>query len=69
MALYGVNNTENRKSGNNPTPLKAPDFKGFYSSRFAIDSNMTAKNQDALLFTAEHLLVLGIDLIIQSAEK
>ena len=51
------------------TPLKAPDFKGFYSSRFAIDSNMTAKNQDALLFTAEHLLDLGTDLIIQSAEK
>mgnify|MGYP006380447945 CR=1 FL=1 len=43
-------------SGNNPTPLKTPDFKGFYSSRFAIDSNMTAKNiEDALLFTAEHL--------------
>ena len=42
-------------SGNNPTLLKTPDFKGFYSSRFAIDSNMTAKNQDALLFTAEHL--------------
>ena len=56
-------------SGNNPTPLKTPDFKGFYSSRFAIDSNMTAKNQDALLFTAEHLLDLGTDLIIQSAEK
>jgi len=57
-------------SGNNPTLLKTPDFKGFYSSRFAIDSNMTAKNiEDALLFTAEHLLVLGTDLIIQSAEK
>ena len=52
-----------------PTLLKTPDFKGFYSSRFAIDSNMTAKSQDALLFTAEHLLVLGTDLIIQSAEK
>lgn len=58
-----------QKSGNNPTHLKNPYFKGFYSSRFAIDSNMTAKNQDALLFTAEHLLVLGTDLIIQSAEK
>ena len=56
-------------SGNNPTHLKTPYFKGFYSSRFAIDSNMTAKNQDALLFTAEHLLDLGTDLIIQSAEK
>ena len=56
-------------SGSNPTPLKTPDFKGFYGSRFAIDSIMTAKNQDALLFTAEHLLVLGTDLIIQSAEK
>ena len=45
-------------SGNNPTPLKTPDFKGFYSSRFAIDSNMTAKNiEDALLFTAEHLFI------------
>ena len=42
-----------------PTPLKTPDFKGFYSSRFAIDSNMTAKNQDALLFTAEHLFLLS----------
>ena len=40
-------------SGNNPTPLKTPDFKGFYSSRFAIDSRMTAKNQDALLFTSK----------------
>ena len=30
-------------SGNNPTHLKTPDFKGFYSSRFAIDSNLTAK--------------------------
>ena len=41
-----------------PTPLKTPDFKGFYSSHFAIDSNMTAKNiEDALLFTAEHLFV------------
>ena len=58
-----------KASGNNPTHLKTPDFKGFYSSRFAIDSNMTAKNQDALLFTAEHLLALGTDLIIQSAEK
>lgn len=28
-------------SGNNPTPLKTPDFKGFYSSRFAIDSKKT----------------------------
>ena len=46
-------------SGNNPTLLKTPDFKGFYSSRFAIDSNMTAKNQDALLFTAEHLFYRG----------
>ena len=31
---------------------------------------MTAKNiEDDLIFTAEHLLVLSIDLIIQSAEK
>ena len=69
LAPYGANNAERQKSGNNPTLLKTPDFKGFYSSRFAIDSIMTAKNQDALLFTAEHLLVLGTDLIIQSAEK
>ena len=40
-----------------PTPLKAPDFKGFYSSHFAIEGNTTEK-QDALLFTAEHLFAL-----------
>ena len=40
-------------NGNNPTHLKNPYFKGFCSSRFAIDS----QKQDALLFTAEHLLV------------
>jgi len=56
-------------NGNEPTPLKTPGFKGFYSSRFAIDSNMTANNQDALLFTAEHLLVLGTDLIIQVVKR
>ncbi|MBE6729314.1 MAG: hypothetical protein E7568_03670 [Ruminococcaceae bacterium] len=37
-------------SGNNPTPLKTPDFKGFYSSRFAIDSNMTAKKSRCSAF-------------------
>ena len=33
-----------------PTPLKTPDFKGFYSSRFAIDSNMTAKKSRCSAF-------------------
>ena len=50
-------------SGNNPTSLKTPDFKGFYGSRFAIDSRMIAKNiEDALLFTAEHLFMLLVSL-------
>ena len=58
-------------SGNNPTPLKTPDFKGFYSSYFAIDSKMTAKNiEDALLFTAEHLFcgTLYVELLCNFAK-
>ena len=40
-----------------PATGKSLDIKHFLSSHFAIDSIMTAKNQDALLFTAEHLFV------------